>query len=486
MLRRMRTTCAIWTLGLVLFSASSLYAVDRVHNVTQDIWYETIQAALNDANVGDSLVALGGTYYENISWPSRDAIKLYSTYGPRYTIIDGSGAGRVVNFGTAGAGIYTSSSPTITNNIVTGNSITGEDWNYGGGIHCYYQSAPHIVHNVISFNTISGGSWNYGGGIYCDMYVTAVIERNFIAHNEATGGSRGYGVGIYSDMYATPRIANNIIALNEATAGSWNMGAGIYCYGSPDIVGNTIVYNSCQGGSWNYGGGIWCGWDCMSIITNNIIVQNSVGGGYYNYGGGIYCEPEANPTISYNDVWGNTPQNYYNCSPGVGDISQDPLFVDAPNEDFHLSPGSPCINMGDPDYIPPPDEKDYDGDPRVYEDRVDMGADEAIQWIHIVPDTTEVPRGGNLGYTITVYNCTVSDVVIDYWTDVYLWNGKSYNKNPILGPVHGTIPASSSRSKHVSHKVPTSAPLRTYACYGRIGDWPDAWYEDAFEFTVVE
>ena len=52
--------------------------------------------------------------------------------------------------------------------------------------------------------------------------------------------------------------------------------------------------------------------------------------------------------ISFNNVWGNISEDYGGIDPGHGDISEDPLFVDPENFNFHLQPGSPCINTGDP------------------------------------------------------------------------------------------------------------------------------------------
>jgi hypothetical protein len=55
--------------------------------------------------------------------------------------------------------------------------------------------------------------------------------------------------------------------------------------------------------------------------------------------------------------------------------NQDPEFVD---DRFHIERYSAPWNAGDPDYVPEEGETDIDGDPRVLEGRVDMGADEVV------------------------------------------------------------------------------------------------------------
>jgi hypothetical protein len=107
--------------------------------------------------------------------------------------------------------------------------------------------------------------------------------------------------------------------------------------------------------------------------------------------------------------------------------------------------------------------------------------------ITVTPDATTVPRGGNLGYTVQVTNNTGGPVTFDYWSDVYLWNGKPYKKNPVFGPLGTTLSAYQTKQGHVSHKIPNSAPLNTYRLCGRVGDHPsDIWAEDCFDFTVIE
>ncbi|MCZ6815264.1 MAG: hypothetical protein O7F76_01050, partial [Planctomycetota bacterium] len=65
---------------------------------------------------------------------------------------------------------------------------------------------------------------------------------------------------------------------------------------------------------------------------------------------------------------------------GSGNIATDPFFVDATgpddvagseDDDLHLMPSSPCINAGDPDFVADPVDEDIDGDPRIFNCRVD-------------------------------------------------------------------------------------------------------------------
>lgn len=78
----------------------------------------------------------------------------------------------------------------------------------------------------------------------------------------------------------------------------------------------------------------------------------------------------------------------------AGNINQNPMFVfpipDSIVADYHLLPGSPCINAGDPEFING-SEIDIDGQSRVMGGRIDIGADE------IVPEITITkPSGGEV------------------------------------------------------------------------------------------
>jgi hypothetical protein len=83
------------------------------------------------------------------------------------------------------------------------------------------------------------------------------------------------------------------------------------------------------------------------------------------------------PVVTYSDIQGGYP--------GAGNIDEDPLLAAPGSGDFHLMPGSPCIDTGD-NGAPNLPAHDFEGDPRII-DRdgdltatVDMGVDEAT-WL---------------------------------------------------------------------------------------------------------
>jgi hypothetical protein len=116
------------------------------------------------------------------------------------------------------------------------------------------------------------------------------------------------------------------------------------------------------------------------VIINNILSGNTAAAGI---GGAIlFFAHSGSPTIDFNDVWGNSEPQYARVSPGPNDISADPLFADPTQGDYRLLCGSPCIDAGSNDAVPPWLTTDFEGDPRIFDSNgdgqsiVDMGADE--------------------------------------------------------------------------------------------------------------
>jgi len=320
----------------------------------------TIQAGIDSAGYGDTVLVEPGTYYEH-DIIMKNGVTLLGQMGPEATVIDAQQLGRVIYCEDV------DSTTTIEGLTITGGNAPNSPW--GGGICCKHAS-PRILGNDISENSAGAG-----GGIVCLDYSSPRIEGNTITHNLA--GMAG-GIGC---EYSAPVIVSNVIAHNtanwdgggiafdEATIVSDNIithntadmpdgyGGGIFCMGAGSLVtGNSITFNSA-----GYGGGIHTEWN--GTFTGNTISHNYAmwGGGVFIYYtsspvlegniisfnglNGLACYPGSPASVTccnfYNDV------NFYECDDVIGingNFSEDPLFCDAGAEDFHLDCSSPCVH----------------------------------------------------------------------------------------------------------------------------------------------
>jgi len=433
--------CAVILAVFVLLPAVGMSATWYVPD-----HFPTIQDAISDPLVvdGDTIIVRPGKYVENIDFLGKN-ISLTSEFGPRVTGIDGNRSGAVINIingegpstlisgftitngkssWAGGINCRDYSSPTIRNNIISAN-----DGDKGGGILCYQHCSAHIADNEISNNTAT-----YGGGIYCQHSSVAVIENNTILNNTA----RKDGGGIWAMDYCNNQINDNIISGNTSQFGD---GGGIFNdHTWPHIrrnliIGNTAAYNG--GGFYNenssqlhsniftgnkatHGGAIWCHLQttvqsCILTgnranfsgggiythhsenIINSTIVANSAGsaaGGIDAHGGpkiistiirdntaSHYTQIRGSPTVTYSNIQGGWT--------GTGNINTDPLFVDSTNNDFHLTLDSPCKDTGDNSAAT--ELYDFEGDPRIHDGIVDMGADE--YHLHLYHTGDIVPGG---------------------------------------------------------------------------------------------
>ena len=353
------------TLIISLFFTSVSFATTI--NIPAD--YSTIQAGLNAASEGDTVLVAAGTYYENITWPATNGIKLIGE-DRETTIIDGNQSGTVILF---------NNSSTDTTTLITGFTITNGSAYYGGGIYCYYNSSPSLENVTLSNNSAS----YYGGGIYCYYSSSPGLENVTISGNSAS-----YGGGI-SCEYSSPSLANVTITNNLA-----DYGGGISCrdYSSPSLVNVTLSNNSAS-----YGGGISCRDNSSPSLANVTITDNSAsydGGGIYcyesspslenvtlsnnsafDYGGGMYCE-DSSPSLVNCILWNDAPQEvcfsddgspnsimiaYSDIQGGEAgivtnnngtvnweesNIDADPMFCDAGSGNYTLYSHSACVGTG--------------------------------------------------------------------------------------------------------------------------------------------
>ncbi|HEY7521427.1 MAG TPA: right-handed parallel beta-helix repeat-containing protein [Methylomirabilota bacterium] len=404
----------------------------------------TIQAGINVALGGDTVLVAPGTYSERLNFLGK-AITVASESGPAATVIDGARSGTVVTFnsgegrssvlrgftvtnggGFPGGGIAVSNaSPTIESNLIIGNS--GCD---GIGVYVNFGS-PRIAANNISGNARDGCSGGVGGGgIALVGAGTALIESNIVADNVITGGSGG---GLTLFAAGTPVIRNNVIVRNSAGGVSPAAeGGGIWMVNRSDAL---IVQNLIVGNSAGEGGGVYWlvpsgargprlvnntiadnvatvagrgaavladGFDAGAVLVNNVLVappgQTA-----------LYCDGfnDLNPpVIQFNDVFtaGGDPAYGGICADqtGVnGNRAVDPMFVSPANGDYRLQRGSLAVDAGDSTAADVP-ATDLDGDPRVVDGDsdsaavVDMGAFERPQGtIHRAADADSMLSPGS-------------------------------------------------------------------------------------------
>ena len=326
---------------------------------------------------------------------------------------------------TAGGGIFLfNSSPTITNNEIVGNVIGGSTAKrFGGGIYIGGGTYDIPIEPVITYNLIDGnqapdppagmyeGTQALGGGMYVGLYASPTINENTIQFNVAgvADVSNGGGIAVYSIAPSVePTITRNLISDNSSAGFGGGLAFGqllYYNYTSQSYVtyptfgrveGNVIQLNTSDTGGGASGG------TTQASLVNNTIVGNtaSFGGGVafvssenpgdqassinniiaFNTGddvGGLGVA--ADPNLFNNLIFGNQPQDV--ASGGIigsnGNVSVNPLFRDLTlgTFDLRLQPTSPAIDAGLNSVVV--ETVDLDGEPRIINNTVDMGAYES-------------------------------------------------------------------------------------------------------------
>ncbi len=223
--------------------------------------------------------------------------------------------GAVFNFGS----INGVSSPTMTDLSFIGNAA-----NYGGAVHNSGSSGGVSSPSLV--NVLFSGNWaEFGGALY---------------NNGQINGA------------SSPSLINVTFAHNRAGFG----GGAIYSSGTNGVSSPLLV---------------------NSIVWGNA-ADNSQGHQLYNN--------DATPSLSYTLIQSGT-NDIHNAGSssvtyGVGMLTNDPLFA-APTPasaaptttgDYHLQTHSPAIDVGNSGAIPLGISTDLDGNTRIFNSVVEMGA----------------------------------------------------------------------------------------------------------------
>ncbi len=107
--------------------------------------------------------------------------------------------------------------------------------------------------------------------------------------------------------------------------------------------------------------------------------------------------------------------------------------------------------------------------------------------VELIPDSTTIVPGGVLGYQVIGTNNTGATQCFDYWTNVILTDGSTFPPaGELFGPYYLCLGPYQSKSAHLTHNVPLSAPLGTYTYNGFVGPYSNVRDRDHFDFDIIQ
>ena len=221
----------------------------------------------------------------------------------------------------------------------------------------YHPGSTNLMNAAIDGFTITGGNANgsdehsCGGGMYISNGSPSIINCTFYRNHAISKGGALY------NKQSPAKVVNCIFYNNYAQGGA----AVFNDNQSSSVLTNCTIYGNRAA----YGGGIANADYSLPLITNCILWAN-IG---TTEGNQIHNQMSS-PFITYSNIEGGWI--------GPGNITGTPVFADPENGDFHLLPSSPGIDTGD-NSATEISNTDFEGDQRIGNGTVDMGADEFFE-----------------------------------------------------------------------------------------------------------
>ena len=415
----MRLTSLI--LVLCVASASAQHTV----NVPAD--KPTIQSAIDASSTGDTVLVAPGTYYENLDLRGK-AITLQSEQGAAVTILDGRSLAPTVSFltnetrattlngftirngaPTPGSGIHgagvtlQSASPTLLNNVFTGNLCAAVDATSSApllqsnqitlthlGASCLAQATapivltgnsadaslvPTLLGNTIEHNDLTATTLQPNAGGVTLLAARAILQGNTIRFNTIPGEAPG-AIQIYAEPTpsgtAPTLVEQNLIYGNTTACGAGGLALSILndptsttaAHLEVQLLNNTVADNhsgaTCTGapGELTLSTGTLAS---QVLLANNILASSSASPA-------LQCSMSMQAQSFHHNLLHNTVGLAFSstCPDSGANHLADPMFLNrdpaAPNYHVHLQ--SPAVDSG-ADGISPLPAQDLDRTPRL-------------------------------------------------------------------------------------------------------------------------
>jgi hypothetical protein len=281
----------------------------------------TIQAGINAAMSGDTVLVAPGTYTESLLFgidmqdPGSGNVRVISEAGPDNTILQPVGPGTNIMHMRSW----------VNDAELQGFKIKGSLELSAGGTRIY-----NNVFCCLSGTAISAyGYLEIKGNVFRDctgsQFVLSIdegfslISDNIFYNNSETCIHVGMGA----------RIENNLFYDNQGTCiqTDWER--------YPSIINNTFDGNARA--------------IFVHVLESGAFIRNNI---ITNSSDCAFCSdrtPEHYDS-DYNNVWNNATNYVGTTAHGAHDISTDPQYNDRVQKNYSLRPNSPCIDVGDPDH----------------------------------------------------------------------------------------------------------------------------------------
>ncbi len=395
------------TVMVYVAEGTNYVSLDSTNPVPPYLSWDTaatnIQDAVDAAAVGATVLVSNGVYQAGgrVVYGSltnrvviNKAVTVQSVNGPTVTVIQGYQDPNTVVGDDAVRCVYLTNNAALIGFTLTGGATRSDGDGMleqsGGGAWCESNNA--IITDCVLIANVAN---NNGGG----------AERGTLTDCTLTGNSvvnfwSAYGGGADSSILNNCELTGNCaggfsveVSIKESKPTGPTPMMLVFYYGGG--AENSTLNNCTLIGNQSNGGG---GGADSSTLNNCIVTDNSAG-----YGGGVENSTLNNCTLTGNSgseginiggaedstlnnciVYYNTNGgDYGNCTlnycctaqppdNGIGNITNEPAFVDLAGGDFHLQPNSPCINAGNNSFVIL--TNDLDGNPRIRGGTVDIGA----------------------------------------------------------------------------------------------------------------